>query len=144
MTDHQMARHQLHVESAPDLAEIQALEDRIYEYNVASTGHADGELLAVLLRDPSGALFGGLSGNTWSGWLEIRLFWVHEDQRGRGHGTRLLAAAEAEARARGCHTAIVDTPSFQAPDFYQRSTSDTAIPCTPRWRAILLDTASCS
>ena len=98
---------------------IGELEDRIHEFNVASTGHTDGRLLAALLRDDEGGLIGGIYGHTWSGWLDIRVLWIREDQRGRGLGGQLLAAAEAEAIARGCHTAILETHSFQAPAFYQ-------------------------
>ena len=114
-----MTEYSLRVERHPVPADISTLEARIYEYNVARTGQTDGQELAVLLRDADNQLIGGLSGFTWDGWLDIRLFWVREDLRGRGLGGQLLAAAEAEARARGCHTAIVDTHSFQAPAFYQ-------------------------
>ncbi|MGE3270465.1 MAG: GNAT family N-acetyltransferase [Chloroflexota bacterium] len=115
-----MADDPLHIESDPDPAVSHELDELLYQYNVAQTGHTDGKQLAIIVRGPSGDLIAGLSGTTWSGWLDIRLLWVHERERGRGLGTQLLAAAEAEARARGCHTAIVDTHSFQAPDFYQR------------------------
>jgi len=114
-----MTDQQLHVERHPSQADISALDARIYEFNVATTGRTDGQELAVLARDADATLIGGIYGFTWDGWLDIRLFWVREDQRGRGLGGRLLAAAEAEALARGCHTAIVDTHSFQAPAFYQ-------------------------
>lgn len=114
-----MADHQLRIERRPSQADISALEELIYQFNVASTGHADGQELAVSVRDADDALIGGIYATTWSGWLDIRLLWVREDQRGRGLGGQLLAAAEAEAISRGCHTAIVDTHSFQAPAFYQ-------------------------
>jgi GNAT superfamily N-acetyltransferase len=114
-----MTDYSLRIERHPSQADISALETRIYEYNVASTGHTDGQELAVLLHDADGGLIGGIYGFTWDGWLDIRLFWVQEGQRGRGLGSQLLAAAEAEAIRCGCHTAIVETHSFQAPAFYQ-------------------------
>ena len=54
------------------------------------------------------------------GWLEVRTLWVREDQRRRGLGRRLMAAAEAEGRRRGATRALVGTHGFQAPDFYPR------------------------
>ena len=114
-----MADAQLRVERHPSPADISALEELIYQFNVATTGHTDGQELAVTLRDARDMLIGGIFGFTRDGWLDIRLFWVREDRRGHGLGGQLLAAAETEALARGCHTAIVDTHSFQAPAFYQ-------------------------
>jgi ribosomal protein S18 acetylase RimI-like enzyme len=63
---------------------------------------------------------GGLTGATARGFLEIELLWVAEHRRGSGLGSRLLRAAEREARQRGCHSAHLDTTDFQARPFYER------------------------
>src|SRR5215212_364478 len=115
-----MEHDALIIETNPDPRDVRMLDDRLYEYNVARTGCSDGRLLAIFLREEDGHVRGGLYGWTWSGWLEVRSLWVHDRWRGMGLGSSLLAAAEAEGRARGCHTAILDTHSFQAPTFYER------------------------
>jgi GNAT superfamily N-acetyltransferase len=113
-------RYDLRVEDQPDPRDVRALEDGLYAFNVQQTGRDDGRGLAVFLRDADGRLVGGLSGWTWAGWLKVNLLWVREDRRGHGHGRALLAAAETEARARGCARATLDTYSFQAPEFYRK------------------------
>jgi GNAT superfamily N-acetyltransferase len=105
---------------APTPDEVQYLEDRIYEFNSAKTGIADGEWLALFIRDEAARIVAGISGDVWGGCLEIRQFWVEESRRSKGLGTRLLAAAEKEGRARGCTQVVLMTFSFQAPAFYAK------------------------
>jgi GNAT superfamily N-acetyltransferase len=73
----------------------------------------------VLLRR-EGRVAGGLAGETYAGWLFIRYLWLEEALRRGGLGRAVIAAAEARARERGCHSAWVDTFSFQAPGFYAK------------------------
>jgi len=80
----------------------------------------DVRRLCVFARAPDGSIIGGLSGMTYWQYLEVSYLWVDEAHRGAGHATRLMAAAEAEALARGCRRALLDTFSFQALGFYER------------------------
>jgi GNAT superfamily N-acetyltransferase len=66
------------------------------------------------------ALSGVSRAKPFSGWLFIRYLWVSDSLRGRGIGRELMAGAEAHALERGCHSAWVDTFSFQAPGFYPK------------------------
>ena len=75
--------------------------------------------LDLVLRDTRGRIVGGLLGETNAGWLFIKGLWVDEPQRRQGHGSRLLAAAENEARTRHCIGVYLDTYSFQARPFYE-------------------------
>ena len=108
------------ISSEPTPVEVQYLEDRLYEFNSAAIGITDGEWLAIFVRDGDDRIVAGICGNTWGGCAEIRQFWVEEARRKQGLGTRLLAAAEQEARRRACRQMLLMTFSFQAPAFYAK------------------------
>jgi GNAT superfamily N-acetyltransferase len=108
------------VEDSINDQDYRFLEEQLYAYNMTTTGYHDGRTVALLVRDEQGAIVAGLSGWTWGGMLKIQYLWVREDYRGKGYGSRMLQAAEAEGRARGCRQVALDTHSFQAPDFYPK------------------------
>jgi len=76
--------------------------------------------LALTLRDDADRIVGGLIGEVQWGWLRIDILAVPADLRGSGWGRRLVEAAELAAVGAGCHSAWVDTFSFQSPGFYHR------------------------
>lgn len=100
------------------------LNDRLTEelvaFNTAATGAVDRDSFSVKVTDENGALVGGLAAWTWGGLCGIELLWVREASRKDGWGSRILRAAEAEARRRGCDRVAVSSFTFQAPGFYQR------------------------
>lgn len=124
----------------PDPAEVQYLEDRIYEFNSAATGVTDGEWLAIFVRNDEGRIVAGICGNTWGGCCEIRQFWVDQALRKQGLGTELFLAAEQEARRRGCRQILLMTFTFQAPAFYAKHGFEvvTAVDDHPRGHKNLL------
>lgn len=101
--------------SPEDVAVVERGLDAFTEGVAGSYGHRP---LAVFLRDAADRPRAGLVGGTFWRWLRVDQLWVDEGLRGQGWGGRLLAAAEVEARARGCLGAFLDTLSFQAPGFY--------------------------
>jgi GNAT superfamily N-acetyltransferase len=108
------------IETEPRPEDVRFIEDRLYDYNVEQTGVGDGQWLAIFIRDDNGDLAAGLHGWTWGGGCRVQTFWVRSDLRRHGYGTKMLAAAEEEASARGCDRLLLDTFSFQAPLFYQK------------------------
>ena len=115
-----MSASEFVIDTEPRPDQVQYLEDRLYEFNSSVTGITDGEWLAIFVRDERDRIVAGICGNTWGGCLEIRQFWVEESRRREGLGTRLLGAAEQEARRRGCTQIVLTTFSFQAPGFYTK------------------------
>jgi GNAT superfamily N-acetyltransferase len=115
-----MSASEFVITTEPTPEQVQYLEDRIYEFNSSATGITDGEWLAIFVNDAEGRIVAGICGNTWGGCFEIRQFWVEEARRKQGLGTRLLGAAENEARRRGCRQVVLMTFTFQAPGFYAK------------------------
>ncbi len=95
------------------------LAERLNEFNYAAVGKRDGADLDFIV-EADGEMTGGLSGYTWAGIAEVKLLWVREDLRGSGVGRELMAAAIAEAKARGCGLMFLSTHSFQSQGFYEK------------------------
>ncbi|GGW35374.1 hypothetical protein GCM10010340_11280 [Streptomyces griseoloalbus] len=100
----------------------ECLSQGLDEVNFPATGTtaADQGSLSVKVVDDGGELIGGLAAWTWGGLLGIEMLWIREKSRKDGWGTKILMAAEEEARRRGCDRACVSSFTFQAPGFYQR------------------------
>ena len=98
--------------------------EAIYNALDASSHHVMGpvrpRLLVIPIRADDGTVAGGLWGCTSCGWLHVEMLFVPESRRGQGIGAALMAAAETEARGRGCLGVHVDALSFQAAPFYQK------------------------
>ena len=106
--------------NAPNEKETEFIRSALAEFNngiVGSDGHTP---LNLVEYDGDGNIIGGLLGGTYWGWMYVDILWVREDHRKKGIGSRLLAAAEAEATRRGCHHVHLDTMSWQAPEFYKK------------------------
>ena len=107
---------------APTRATREAIVAPLIRFNEQRAGRSeDYRPLALLLSDSgTGAIIGGLYGDTMFGHLHVDLLFVPEALRRGGLGRQLMARAEDEARRRGCHGAWLDTYSFQARGFYER------------------------
>lgn len=103
-----------------DAVTRQTLLAELLRYNISRTGVSDYRPLAVLIHGKNGEVIGGLWGRTAFGWLYTEMLFVPETLRGQGVGTAVMAKAEAEALARGCHSAWLDTFAFQARGFYEK------------------------
>lgn len=111
---------ELEIKQVVTLEEQHELLTGLREYNrqfIDIQGWGD---LAVYARDAQGVMQGGLIGKRKGDWLCIDFLWVSASQRGSGLGSEIILTAEAEAKARGCSHALVDTASFQALPFYQK------------------------
>ena len=108
------------VTDAPDPAIRQRILQPLRDFTDQRVGATEFRTLAVLLKDESGQIFGGLWGYTGRGWLFVELLGLPPEARGQGMGTRLMTMAMDEARQRGCIGVWLDTFSFQARPFYER------------------------
>ena len=91
------------------------------KFNDEKVGPDNHELLNIVEYDENKNVIGGILGGTYWGWMHIDILWVDIKFRKKGIGSRLLKAAEEEARKRGCHSVHVDTMSWQAPEFYKKN-----------------------
>ena len=112
--------YRLTVEDAPSDADVDVLPHALEAFNEDRwPQHSPWLPLGIFLREET-RIVAGLAGETYCGWLFVRYLWVSDGLRGRGVGRELMARAEARALERGCHSAWLDTFSFQARGFYEK------------------------
>jgi ribosomal protein S18 acetylase RimI-like enzyme len=76
--------------------------------------------ISFMLRNAEGTIMGGITGTMFWYHLHIDFLWVDASLRGQGYGKELLQRMEAAAIEHKCRLILLDTFSFQAPDFYQK------------------------
>jgi GNAT superfamily N-acetyltransferase len=106
--------------SSPSPDDLAAISDGLTAFNTQDVGPSERQVLTVLIRDTDGKITGGLSGYTAWGWLFTQWLYIPETLRGKGMAGKILAKAEEEATARGCHGAWIDTFNPHALRAYQR------------------------
>ncbi|HEY3912362.1 MAG TPA: GNAT family N-acetyltransferase [Stellaceae bacterium] len=107
-------------EDRPSTEDWDKLGHALDRYNRQFLGETDFSRMGFFVRADDGEVRAGLVGTTYAGWLFVAELWVHADLRRRGIGSQLLALAEQRAVTLGCHSAMLDTFSFQGPEFYPR------------------------
>ncbi len=112
-----MPRIEVSAELSPSEAKL--IEDLLLVHGREKGFVWDEDPLSLLLRDGK-RIVGGVTGKTVQGWLYIGQLALASEWRGQGYGRKLVAEAERIAVERGCHSAWLNTHSFQAPGFYER------------------------
>lgn len=106
----------------PSAEDRESILDALVDFNERSAGSLEFKQFALLLRDETtGETLGGLCACSFLDWFYIDLFIIPEPCRGQGLGSELLRRAEVAARERGCIGIWLNTFSFQARGFYEKS-----------------------
>ena len=110
----------LSFEDEPTREDRDVIDEGLGAHNAPFLENPGYSYFGLFVRDEAGAIRAGLIGHCYAGWLFVNLLWVEAGLQRRGIGSGLLAAAERHGREFGCHSAWLDTFSFQGPDFYPR------------------------
>ncbi|MDQ0429868.1 ribosomal protein S18 acetylase RimI-like enzyme [Planomicrobium stackebrandtii] len=99
------------------------IRKKVVEYNNASLPGEEKspiEQMSFIVRNEAEEIIGGLTATGFWRHLHIDFLWVDPAARGQRIAAKLMAQAEVYARSKGHRLMIVDTLSFQAPEFYKK------------------------
>src|SRR6185295_20144544 len=111
----------IELESSPSEQTLAAVRAGMRRYTESQVRWEEYSDLALIARGDDGVVIAAALGETGRGWLHVSVVWVDERARGKRLGTQLVKAMEGEATRRGCHGAYLDTFSYQARPFYEKS-----------------------
>lgn len=104
----------------PATSDESFVKEALGQWNIRVTGFRDYSPAYFFLRDGENRIRGALLAYVWAKWLHVDNFWLEEDIRRQGWGTKLLEAAHVVGREKGAEAAWLDTFSWQARPFYER------------------------
>ncbi len=110
----------LSIEKDPAGKDREVIDNGLGDHNAPFLPDSRYDYFGIFVRDEAQTIRAGLIGYAYGGWLFVNLLWVHAELRRSGIGRRLIGEAERRGREFGCHSAHLDTFSFQAPGFYRR------------------------
>ncbi|HEX3538451.1 MAG TPA: GNAT family N-acetyltransferase [Stellaceae bacterium] len=110
----------LSFEDNPSWADREIVDEGLGAYNAPFLPDSRYSYFGIFVRDDGDKIRAGLVGNCYAGWLFVNLLWIESELRRGRIGSGLMAEAERHGIEFGCHSAWVDTFSFQGPNFYPR------------------------
>ncbi|WP_145319978.1 GNAT family N-acetyltransferase [Paenibacillus xylanexedens] len=78
------------------------------------------EELNFNIKNEAGEIVAGVLSTLCWNWVELDILWVDSEQRHRGYGSQLLHEVERLAREKSCDFIMLNTFSYQAPEFYKK------------------------
>ncbi|PEA81147.1 GNAT family N-acetyltransferase [Bacillus pseudomycoides] len=99
------------------------IKNKVIQYNMSVLSDevkSPLEHVSFLLKDDVGKIFGGITGIIYFYHLHIDFLWVDESVRHEGYGSQLLNEIEEIAKEKNCRLILLDSFSFQAPEFYKK------------------------
>lgn len=106
-----------------NLEDSEYVRNKVIEYNLSilpDEVKQSSRNVSHILRNDDGKIVGGITGKIVWYHLHIDYLWVDDSLRGKGYGKELLIHIEKTARESNCRRILLDSFSFQAPDFYQK------------------------
>lgn len=100
--------------------ETSIIYNGLIEFNEPTLPNVKMKSFACYLRDEKEEINGGLIAKIFFQNFYVSYFWVPESLRNRGYGKMLIHALEEEAIKRNITKILLDTYTFQAPEFYEK------------------------
>ncbi|PKJ54141.1 GNAT family N-acetyltransferase [Bacillus sp. SN10] len=104
-------------------AEGEYIKNKVIQYNMSiltDEAKQPMEQVSFVVKNEEGKIFGGVTGTMYFHHLHIDFLWVDESVRHDGYGSQLLHKMEDVAKEKGCRLILLDSFSFQAPEFYKK------------------------
>ncbi|KAB2459900.1 GNAT family N-acetyltransferase [Bacillus sp. CH126_4D] len=104
-------------------AEGEYIKNKVIQYNMSILSDEvkqQMEQVSFVVKDENGKIFGGVTGTMYFYHLNIDFLWVDDSVRHDGYGSQLLHKIEDIAKEKGCRLILLDSFSFQAPEFYKK------------------------